>query len=253
MVTSAVLAACSGEFAGPSLDPEPSAEILLSDDGTTATYTFDELVGVCDLFQTVPSTYEDLTFVDGADAPVAPTYAPCTGANGTIALQPSDLFGGGAETFIRLPAPASAVSIESYLFDFGEAPTLVAYDAAGAQVGSSSNGQENAVSLLSVDGAGAEITRIGLRLPQWVGSVDNLTVTYISDEPEPAPGPDPEPEPAPTDPVTAEDCRDGSWAAFGFSNQGQCVRFTESGWDSRTEPVVLMGTSHGKGKGKHKP
>ncbi len=29
------------------------------------------------------------------------------------------------------------------------------------------------------------------------------------------------------------DCRDGGFAAFGFENQGQCIRFVNTGKDSR--------------------
>lgn len=36
-----------------------------------------------------------------------------------------------------------------------------------------------------------------------------------------------------TSPVTKDDCKDGGWETFGFSNQGQCVRFVETGKDSR--------------------
>lgn len=35
------------------------------------------------------------------------------------------------------------------------------------------------------------------------------------------------------DPTTKEDCKDGLWADYGFENQGQCVRFIETGKDSR--------------------
>ena len=31
-----------------------------------------------------------------------------------------------------------------------------------------------------------------------------------------------------------DQCRDGDWEALGFKNQGQCVRFVETGKDSRT-------------------
>ena len=34
-------------------------------------------------------------------------------------------------------------------------------------------------------------------------------------------------------PVSKDDCRDGGWVAFGFVNQGQCVRMVETGKDSR--------------------
>lgn len=37
-------------------------------------------------------------------------------------------------------------------------------------------------------------------------------------------------EPAPQSKM---DCKDGNWASFGFKNQGQCVRFMETGKDSR--------------------
>jgi hypothetical protein len=35
------------------------------------------------------------------------------------------------------------------------------------------------------------------------------------------------------DPRNMNDCRDGGWITFGFSNQGQCVRYLASGKDSR--------------------
>lgn len=35
------------------------------------------------------------------------------------------------------------------------------------------------------------------------------------------------------DAQTKEDCQDGGWENYGFSNQGQCVRFIETGSDSR--------------------
>lgn len=37
----------------------------------------------------------------------------------------------------------------------------------------------------------------------------------------------------PADPATIEDCMNGEWEAFGFANQGQCVRFVKTGKDSR--------------------
>lgn len=32
---------------------------------------------------------------------------------------------------------------------------------------------------------------------------------------------------------TKDECKNGGWEAFGFRNQGQCVRFIETGMDSR--------------------
>jgi hypothetical protein len=35
------------------------------------------------------------------------------------------------------------------------------------------------------------------------------------------------------DPTTTDDCKHGGWEQFGFSNQGQCIRFVNTGEDSR--------------------
>jgi len=40
-------------------------------------------------------------------------------------------------------------------------------------------------------------------------------------------------EPEVTDPTTKAECKKGGWEDFGFKNQGQCVRFVETGKDSR--------------------
>jgi len=37
----------------------------------------------------------------------------------------------------------------------------------------------------------------------------------------------------PAGPQTKDDCKDGGWADYGFKNQGQCVRFIQTGKDSR--------------------
>ena len=36
-----------------------------------------------------------------------------------------------------------------------------------------------------------------------------------------------------SDAQSKEDCKDGGWEQYGFRNQGQCVRFVETGGDSR--------------------
>jgi hypothetical protein len=38
---------------------------------------------------------------------------------------------------------------------------------------------------------------------------------------------------APADPTTKADCTRGGWQTFGFRNQGQCIRFVNTGKDSR--------------------
>jgi len=49
-----------------------------------------------------------------------------------------------------------------------------------------------------------------------------LVMKFVSPEP-----------PVPTEPVSHEDCLNGGWAEFAFRNQGQCMRFVETGVDSR--------------------
>ncbi|MGK2963365.1 MAG: hypothetical protein ACSLFK_14680 [Gemmatimonadaceae bacterium] len=47
------------------------------------------------------------------------------------------------------------------------------------------------------------------------------------------------PEPVrPIEPVEKDECLKGGWANFSFKNQGQCVRFIETGVDSRTEAAL---------------
>lgn len=43
----------------------------------------------------------------------------------------------------------------------------------------------------------------------------------------------PQPPPQPANPTTKEQCFREGWRPFGFRNQGQCVRFVETGKDSR--------------------
>jgi hypothetical protein len=38
---------------------------------------------------------------------------------------------------------------------------------------------------------------------------------------------------APVNPVTKDNCKNGGWMAYGFRNQGQCIRFVQTGRDSR--------------------
>jgi hypothetical protein len=49
-----------------------------------------------------------------------------------------------------------------------------------------------------------------------------LVMKFVSPEP-----------PEPVDPANKEECKAGGWSGFRFRNQGQCVRFIETGEDSR--------------------
>jgi hypothetical protein len=238
-----VLVGCGESLTGPSLeggDFRISAEIVVDpSDPSTKTYTFDDLEPECVLF--VPANtrlYEDLAFQDGH------TLAVCefTGWDGeqTRGLRPNGM-GGPTETMVTLPAPATAVSIRSHLFTVppsGGTPTLNAYASDGTLVGSFSGGSDGWVTL-SVDGAGASIYSIGLLMPQLAVNLDDLTVTYASgdggeggDDGDDGDGDDGEDPPAA--PTSKGECADGGWSTLGFANHGQCVRFVETGQDSRS-------------------
>ena len=56
-----------------------------------------------------------------------------------------------------------------------------------------------------------------------------LVMKFVSPPPPPPP-----PEVDPLDVTAKSECMKGGWADFGFKNQGQCVRFIETGIDSRS-------------------
>jgi hypothetical protein len=220
------LAACSPSPTGLLSTLDLRADIV-PDPGNSErlTYTFDEIQENCTLFVTTSGLYEDLAFPSPAN------LARCKTPNGTMGLMPSAFATGLVEIRVGLPKDASDVSIESYLFNPGDAPTLIAYDGDGAEIGRASDATRDAWATLDVPGGDTPITQIGLLMPQGVVYLDNLTVTYGSGTVEPPPPPDP--EPGPGDPPTKDDCKNGGWEAWGFRNQGQCVRFIETGEDGR--------------------
>jgi hypothetical protein len=54
-----------------------------------------------------------------------------------------------------------------------------------------------------------------------------------------AAGPAFEQTPLSVNPLTVDDCKNGGWEAYGFKNQGQCVRYVLTGKDSRTPNYAL--------------
>jgi len=137
-----------------------------------------------------------------------------------VPANPSFL-GQAFELRFNLPRVATSVSIESYGVSAsidGSVATLNGYDAAGNLVASSSTSSVGVVDTLLVSG---DISQVGLAMPQAAEFLDNLTITY---KPVVAP---------PTMPTSKDQCKDGGWAAFGFVNQGQCVRYVETGKDSK--------------------
>jgi len=81
-----------------------------------------------------------------------------------------------------------------------------------------------------VDGWSELVLPTGPTVTGW--SIASLFGAVYDDLTYGVPAADPEGEPG-EDPVTRDDCEKGGWQAFGFRNQGQCVRFVETGKDSR--------------------
>jgi hypothetical protein len=63
---------------------------------------------------------------------------------------------------------------------------------------------------------------LGTGNPDIIAAVDGFTGGAKTFDFEPA-----------FDPVTSQDCMNGGWAQYGFRNQGQCIRFVNTGKDSR--------------------
>lgn len=218
-----VLVACGPSPTEPAMDVAVMAEIVADPgDPSTLTYTFDDVAQDCVMFGATSGLYEDLTFPDPA-----PVVA-CITENGTAGLRPSAFGSAPSEMIVGLPAPASSVSLDVFLsqMPFSGAPTLNAYDGSGALVATHQGGAAGVWTTLTVASSDPAIEAVGLLMPEWVTDMDDLTVTYV--------GSDPAPEPDPTlDPETRSDCMDEGWVAFGFRNQGQCIRLIETGGDSR--------------------
>ncbi|MDX1646947.1 MAG: hypothetical protein R3304_07370 [Longimicrobiales bacterium] len=216
-----VLVACGPSPTEPAMDFPVLAEIVADPgDPSTLTYTFNDVTGDCMVLGGTAGLYEDLTFPD--PAPVV----PCTTANGTIGLRPSNFaFAAPSEILVGLPSPATSVSLDVYLNEIplsGE-PTLFGYDGSDMIVSTAQGGAVGAWTTLTVSSSDPAIESIGLLMPEWITDMDDLTVTWVASEP--APGP--------ADPESRFDCMDGGWEGLGFRNQGQCVRLSETGQDSR--------------------
>ncbi|MBX4191906.1 hypothetical protein KW798_00235 [Candidatus Parcubacteria bacterium] len=53
------------------------------------------------------------------------------------------------------------------------------------------------------------------------------------------------PPPTPASPTTQSQCKNNGWQAYGFKNQGQCVRYIETGKDSRVASASSIGSFFG--------
>lgn len=182
-------------------------------DLATETHAFDDLAPNCAFGDSIPNPYEGLQFLG------TPFYAACPSPNGTVALIPSfeSGFGSITEILIDLPRAADAASLDVYDLFTDRDLTLNAYDASGALVASASDPTDGAWVTLSVTG---DIRRLGIATDQGNTFLDNLSITYA-------------PEAAGDAPTETDACKKGGWTAFGFDNQGQCVRFVQTGKDAR--------------------
>jgi len=216
----------------------PLSDLMALPGDSAVVYTFDDLRVNCGWNVTTSGLYADLVF------PSSAYMAPCNTPNGTVGLTPSrEGVAGLLEVRVGLPAPASAVSLEAYMYASGETPTLVAYDADGVELTRASGGTLGSWVTIEVLAGDTPIQEIGLLMPQLRVHLDNITVTPAgTTTPEPEPEPEPtEPDPPVTEPTVPvimnptmrSDCMSRGWHDFGFKNQGQCMRFLETGKDSR--------------------
>ncbi len=198
--------------------------------GGTLTYDFEDISAV-----TLGTTYGYLAFegdpAGGSTASVSPD--PFLSDHGQVLLTQN------SDERIDLGGAASQVSVE---YQQLTAPTLTAYDASGAVI-ATATGVVNLPpfdpsaplppptwSTLTVSGTGIAsigLTGVGPFGLSAGGTFDNLAVTY-------------EAPVGPADPAGKDACKKGGWEAFGFKNQGQCVRFIETGKDSRTPPGEIQ-------------
>lgn len=203
------------EFDGPGIQGPLMTIVTDPLDPNTQTHTFDDLPLNCVFNVSIPNPYEGLTFE------TSPIFAACETPNGTTGLIPADEpnFGVITEIFIDLPAPATEVSLDVFDYFADRDLTLNAYDGSGVLVGSASDPTDQAWVTLRVSG---DIHRLGIATDQGNTYLDDLSITYAEGG-EGGEGGD----------LDKDGCKDGGWEAHGFRNQGQCVRFVETGKDSR--------------------
>lgn len=148
--------------------------------------------------------FEGLTFLTAPDF----GYCPTGERWGLFPLQDTD------ELLIQLPAAATSASLEYYGSARNPWLQLTAYQDALPVGQTVTPGQ--GFDVASVEAP--SFNRIGIASSADEGYFYfTLTVTYAGYG----------------NPVRKDDCRSGGWQGFGFANQGQCVRFVETGKDSR--------------------
>jgi len=235
-----LLAACADSPVEPARTGEaagaPRAALALVDDPGLAPGTiidFEDLLGAGSMFAFVASHSEDgFTVADPANSAVgafgAPQPANTSFYQGSMALV-NNTPGGVTRLTKEDGGTFTAASI-----DVAE---LRATDLTPREVrftGTRPDGSTLTATFTTDGVAGFQTFTFagftGLASLSWVQAApfhqfDNITLDPPAD-PDPGPGPEPAP-------LTKGDCMGGGWKEHGFKNQGQCVRFVETGQDSR--------------------
>ena len=192
--------ACSDSMTAPEVDTAPP--VLLShvaSGGGAHTYTFDDCAPGASFF----GAQEDLTVVGIAASCVDPD------ADGDVDVELGNdptMPGAPGTADITLAGPATSVTVEEQNGSF--------FIGAVGESGLIVNDAD-----LATPGIQASDDLIVKLIIAGTGTFDDLTVVYLGG--------------GASDPADKDACKLGGWEAFGFSNQGQCVRFVETGKDGR--------------------
>ena len=206
------MATLSGASTANAVVPDPLDPNIL-------TYTFDDIPANCAFGDVIPDPYEGLDFSTNK---WTGCFAPAP--NNTVAIVPADQakYDAGnapSETRIQLPRIATAVSIEYYDL-WNEPVTLNAYGTGGVLLATMTATTVDVWTTLAVAAPG--IRSIGIVSLQAATYFDNLRITYVGTGPGSG-----------NNPTSQDQCKKGGWELYGFKNQGQCVKFVETGKDGR--------------------
>ena len=204
-----LLSACAEVPTGPQLDSDgltavPEAMASLTG---TVTYDFNDLTPHCD-GTPVPNQVGDLTFVEAL-------FTVCNDGSENFLLVFDPAGSEIVTNTIELDGTATQVALDGeWLGSSPLAPTVQAYDADGNPVAVGAFAFPGVRETVVLSGAGIAYFTITAGTTDF--ALYTVTVTYGS-----------------SDPTERIACKDGAWEAFGFRNQGQCVRFVETGKDGR--------------------
>jgi len=185
---------------------------------TPTVYDFEDLPVACVYNNILPNPYLDLTFTNTPYIGVCNTGgAPYPDGNFLI---PAYYAGSSIDPYlvtehtIELPETAASVTVVDGMWynAFDQSPSVEAHDGSGNLVGTMEWTDAGILETQTVTGSIASITIVS---QQAAFAIGDLSIEYGND------------------PETKDDCKKGGWEDYGFRNQGQCVRYIETGKDSR--------------------